>query len=629
MPYAQLLQQLNSADDALSLPREVGDAVVSVFFSGANAAARERSRKAMRVRVEQILRGAVTETLPAAPAGVLPFHWELEFPEVFNGGSGGFDAIVGNPPFAGKNTLIAAHAPGYLDWLKAIHEQSHGNSDLVAHFFRRAFTLLRPNGCFGLIATNTIGQGDTRSTGLRWICTHGGTIYQARKRLKWPGQATVVVSVVHVCKGEMPGPYLLDNREVPIITAYLFHAGGHEDPARLKANEGKSFQGSIVLGMGFTFDDTDKKGVATPLAEMHRLIAKDPRNKERIFPYIGGEEVNDSPTHAHHRYVINFEDFPLRRKDLGASWEDADEHQRKEWLRDGIVPLDYPEPVAADWPDLLDIVERKVKPERLAQKDEYGQKFWWRFLRTRPELRAAARDLSRVIVLSRVGNACAFTTLPASIIASEQTVVFPFGHLAVFSVLQSRVHEVWARFMSSSMKDDLRYAPSDCFETFSFPPDLESGASLARIGCTYYDFRAQLMQRENKGLTAIYNWFHDPECECPDISKLRELHDAMDRAVLDAYGWTDIQPRCEFIPEFDDEEEEDENGRPRRKKYRYRWPDEIRDEVLARLLELNRQRAIEEGQLLPGEPVRTAAKQSSRGQETLRQSKRKGVIHGE
>ena len=63
--------------------------------------------------------------------------------------------------------------------------------------------------------------------------------------------------------------------------------------------------------MGFTFDDTDTKGVASPLAEMHRLISqKDPRNREVIFPYIGGEEVNTSPTHAHHRHVINFRDFP-------------------------------------------------------------------------------------------------------------------------------------------------------------------------------------------------------------------------------------------------------------------------------------------------------------------------------
>jgi hypothetical protein len=609
VPYENKRQQLARADEYLTDARMAGDALAAAFFAAGKPKERERKRAALGALVKRsydnIVDLAADDALRAEvralhAKGVAPFHWEIEFPEVFR--KGGFDAMVGNPPFAGKNTLIEAHAEGYLDWLKLIHPESHGNSDLVAHCFRRAFTLLRPNGCFGLIATNTIGQGVTRSTGLRWICTHGGTIYQARKRLKWPGQAAVVVSVVHVCKGEVAGPFRLDNRDVPIITAYLFHAGGHEDPARLKANEGKSFQGSIVLGMGFTFDDTDKKGVATPLAEMERLIAKDPRNRERIFPYIGGKEVNDSPTHAHHRYVINFEDFPLKREDLGASWEDADEDQRKEWLRDGIVPLDYPEPVAADWPDLLEIVERKVKPERLAQKDEYGQKFWWRFLRTRPEMREAARHLSRVIVLSRVGNACAFTTLSASIIASEQTVVFPFERLTGFSILQSQVHEVWARFMSSSMKDDLRYTPSDCFETFPFPQNLEHDLSLERVGCTYYDFRSQLMRRENKGLTTIYNWFHDPECDHPGILKLRELHDAMDRAVLNAYGWTDIQPRCEFIPEFDDEDEEDESGRPRRKKYRYRWPDDIRDEVLARLLELNHQRALEEGQL-PSEPL--------------------------
>ena len=66
--------------------------------------------------------------------------------------------------------------------------------------------------------------------------------------------------------------------------------------------------------------------------------------------------------------------------------------------------------------------------------------------------------------------------------------------------------------------------------------------------------------------------------------------------MLDAYGWHDIQPVCEFIPESDDEEDEDDDGRPKKKKYRYKWPEAIHDEVLARLLELNRQRALEEGQ---------------------------------
>ena len=418
-PYSVLQARLDDADGALSWIRLAGDAAIAAFFAADKPKEREKARAGLQDKLEAALKNplkidlvkpieAATDRLREGSKGVAPFHWEIEFPEVFTvdpkgNMTGGFDVIVGNPPFAGKNTLINAHADGYLDWLQEIHEESHGNSDLVAHFFRLAFDMVRPSGSFGLIATNTIGQGDTRSTGLRWICNHGGTIYQARKRLKWPGQAAVIVSVIHVAKGRMEGPYPLDGRDEPTITAYLFHSGGHEDPARLRANEGKSFQGSIVLGMGFTFDDTDTKGVATPQSEMKRLIEKNPRNAERIFPYLGGDEVNDSPTQAHDRYVISFEDWPLRRDDLGEHWVDASGEQRKKWLRTGIVPLDYPKPVAADYPDLLEIVEQKAKPERMLQNDTNGKMYWWRFLRPRPELHCAIRGRTRVLVNALYG----------------------------------------------------------------------------------------------------------------------------------------------------------------------------------------------------------------------------------
>ena len=149
---------------------------------------------------------------------------------------------------------------------------------------------------------------------------------------------------------------------------------------------------------------------------------------------------------------------------------------------------------------------------------------------------------------------------------------------------------------SSSMKDDLRYTPSDCFETFPFPENFETNPALEAVGQAYYEFRAALMVRNNEGLTKTYNRFHDPDERSPDILKLRELHAAMDRAVLDAYGWTDLQPTCEFLLDYEEDEDEDETGggRRRKKPWRYRWPDDFRDEVLARLLELNRQRAEQE-----------------------------------
>ncbi len=591
VPADELDALLKQADSQIKQVHFYGDLVLLAFFKGRKSSEREHERRkhATYVMSDQAdrYRDEIEEWGNAQPP-FTPFHWEIQFPEVFERENPGFDAIVGNPPFAGKNTAKAANVAHYPDWLKQAHPESHGNSDLVAHFFRRAFTLVRASGTFGLIATNTIAQGDTRATGLRWICTHGGTIYKATRRYRWPGQAAVIVSVVHVHRGPWVGTRFLDGAETAEITAFLCHSGGHDDPARLAANAGKSFQGSIVLGMGFTFDDTDTKGVATKLGEMRRLITEKPRNREVIFPYLGGEEVNTSPTHAHHRYVINFQDWPLRRGDVGESWAGADGQRRRELRRRPVVPLDYSGPVATDWPELLAIVEERVKPERLAQNDKGGRRQWWQYLRPRPELRATIAELERVLVISRVGQHAAFTFLPNDMVYSESMIALPLTTYAAFSALQSRPHEIWARLFGSSMKDDLRYTPSDCFATFPFPEDWETHADLEAAGKAYYEFRADLMVRNDEGMTTIYNRFHDCDEGDPDIVRLRDLHAAMDHAVLNAYGWGRIPVRLEFLPDYAINEEE--WGR-RKKPHRYRWPDEIRDEVLARLLALNAQRA--------------------------------------
>ena len=613
----------HNARDEIDAVRLYGDLMLAAFFAEAKSKQREEGRREF---AKAVVNGEAIHYLPwleeqrDAHPPLAPFHWEIEFPEVFDRENPGFDAFVGNPPFAGKNAVAAGNVAGYPDWLKAVHDESHGNADLVAHFYRRAFDLVRDGGTLGLIATNTIAQGDTRSSGLRWICEHGGEIYQATRRVQWPGEAAVVVSVLHIAKtgtaanvgtegepaesgtakdglatGRFVGAKMLDGATVENITAFLFHRGGHADPVRLEANAGKSFQGSIVLGMGFTFDDTDKKGVASPLSEMHRMIEMDPHNREAIFPYVGGEEVNTSPTHAHHRYVINFRDYPLRRADLGESWQNADLEQRREWLHEAIVPLDYPEPVAADWPNLVAIIEERVRPERIKLGDNGDarrrREKWWLWGRYTPALFSAIGGLDRVLAISRVGQQAALSFLPPNMVYAESIIVFPLVTHAAFATLQSRPHEIWARFFGSSMKDDLRYTPSDCFETFPFPDGWETHPTLEAAGQAYYEFRVALMVRNDEGLTRTYNRFHDPYENAPEIERLRELHAAMDRTVLDAYGWSDIHTGCEFLLDYDIDEAT--WGR-KKKPYRYRWPDTVRDEVLARLLALNAERAAEE-----------------------------------
>lgn len=593
---AELRPQFRAIEGRLEIARRIGDGIVAAFFS----ADKPKKRIEQLVTFQKLVQGNLgsreweekaarfSHDLRSGEHPIPPFHWQIEFPEVFSRDNPGFDVIVGNPPFAGKNTIIGGNEKNYLPWLQTLHEGAHGNSDLVAHFFRRAFGLLRQGGLFGLIATNTIGQGDTRASGLTRILSDGGGILRVRRRLKWPGEATVVVSVVHVMRGEALSP-VLDGREVRRISSYLVSGDLDTSPAALAANSGKAFQGSIVLGMGFTFDDVAAaKGEAENLEAMGALIAKCARNSERVFPYVGGEEVNTDARHMHHRYVIDFADFPLRREELAKNWSAMTSGEREEVLRNGIVPPDYPAPVAADWPDLLHIVEQRVKSERAEQKDKIGQQIWWRFLRRRDRLYSNIRPLKRVLVTTRHAPNWALTWMPSDVVFAESLVVFASESAGTFAMLQSRVHEVWARFFASTLEDRLRYAPSDCFRTFPFPDGFESNLALIAAGDAYHTYRASLMIDRNQGLTKTYNRFNARGEPGLDIARLHVLHAEMDSAVLQAYGWADMADRAvsEFI-----ELDADEGKTP---KTRFDWSAEFKDEILARLLALNAERAAAE-----------------------------------
>jgi len=545
--------------------RIMGDAVVSAFFAADKSKAREKARANVESHISGMpprwdLLEAAVGRLRAGEHGVTPFHWQVEFPEVFARENGGFDAIVGNPPFAGKNTIIAGSNKSFLPWLQTLHEGAHGNADLVAHFFRRAFGLLRQGGVFGLIATNTIGQGDTRASGLTKIIADGGAILRATRRLKWPGEAAVVVSVVHVFKGVFEHP-ILDGKPTNRISAYLVSGNLDVSPSSLSLNSGKAFAGTYVLGAGFLFDDAAAlKGKSPPFSDIARIIEKNATNEARILPYLGGEDLINDPRQKFSRYTIRLEDLTL----------DAAEREH---------------------PELVDILRRFVKPER----DRLGtnpdatrrREQWWRWGRDTPALYRSIEGFPRVLASCRISKFVSFAFVQPGSIYSIACNVFAFSRASALCALQSRPHEIWARFFASSMKDDLRYTPSDCFRTFPFPADFEINPTLEAAGEAYHAFRAELMIARNEGLTKTYNRFHARGENGADIARLRSLHHDMDVAVLRAYGWNDLADRA--APEFI-EQEADEGKTP---KTRLDWPSDFKDEVLARLLALNATRAAQ------------------------------------
>ena len=598
-PYSIQAGRHREATSAKHRAQLVADGILESFFAGRTM----REREAGLGKAEELIMApgpdgwaqleALRARLRGSPIGITSFHWELEYNDVFARPNPGFDAIVGNPPFAGKNLIASGHALAYPDWLKILHPGAHGNADLSAHFFRRAYGLLRRGGAMGLIATNTIRQGDTRETGLARIVEAGGVIYRAVSRQRWDGEAAVVVAQVFVMKpGAAPAPPpILDDRPVRRISAYLVEGDLDGSPAKLRENAGKSFQGSILLGMGFTFDDVNAaKGKSASMTDLQKLISKNRHNISVIRPYLGGEETNNSPTHAHHRYAIDFWNWPLRREKCGESWLSLTHAQHTDRSKDAIVPFDYPHPVAADWPDLLAIVAEKVKPEREATNDDGGKRWWWRHLRPKTDMYDALRIRPRSLVTAQTSPHVSFAFANSNSIFGHTLITFPFDSTATFAVLQSRVHEIWVRTFGATMKDDQRYLPTDCFETFPLPPGYADASALEAAGTAYHDHRAALMIARDQGMTPTYNRFHRFTDDAADIAELRRLHHAIDDAVLRAYGWDDLAGQA--TPVFLDEASEDDH------QYQGRlfWPAAFRDALLARLLRLNEERAMAEEQ---------------------------------
>jgi len=609
--------------------RTVGDLLVAAFFNGKKPKDREQLKQSyleatLQHRTAEALEDALSETLERlreGDKGLHPLHWQLTFPDVFSRPEPGFDVFVGNPPFAGNKTISSSYKPGIIEYLKEAHVESGGQCDLSAYFFRRCFSMNTPGGCLGFISTNTISQGDTRSSGLRWICNNGGSIYSATRKRSWPGIASVIVSVVHIVKGDYPGKRLLDSREVKLISAFLFSSGGNDDPMELRENEQRCFQGSQTYGMGFTFSDAEDSdnetpGSPMPIQTMKILIEANKKSEEVIYPYIGGEEVNTSPSQIHRRFVVDFRD-------------------RSE------------EECMTNWPEIFTLLEKKVRPKRqeMTSSGEFKLRKplpqrWWQHGEKRPGLYRTIRGLNSVLATNaQASPQFSVALLDSGSVFANSLNIFAFESLAEFGLLQSSIHEIFARNMSSSMGESLRYNPSDCFLTFPFPTSLRRMSSGLRAAeglptsdlleiksREYYELRAHECTVRNEGLTAFYNRFDSPLENDEGINNSRHLHCEVNTLVAQDYGWRDIDVNCGFdlssldlsdcdsIPSeqrislllndhfFWTAEEADvfhstliSYGIPERLiKWKYTMPSHIRDEIFARLVSLNAERHAEE-----------------------------------
>jgi len=484
------------------------------------------------------------------------FHWFLEYPEIIKGG--GFDCILGNPPYLGGQALSGTYGYSFCHYVKWEYEPA-GLSDLVAYFVRRIYEILRTGGITAFITTNSIKDGDLRRDGLDQVISQGGTINFAVRSIKWPGRANLTVSLLSLHKGPWKGDLILDGKKVSVISTYLEDSDDTTEPIALYNNANRVYQGSIFLGDGFLLSHD----------EAEKLISIDYRNKKVIQPVINGQEANNNPTQMPGRSIINFFDWSVER--------------------------------ASSYTIPFQIVEEKVKPERQKVTRAARRERWWQYAERAAGLYSRIADLDRCFMVTGTTKHLNFSASPTDRVFLQNVYVFTTDRWDLYAVVQSTLHETWARKYSGALETRLHYTPTDCFLNYPFPIGLWQSANpaLKTIGEHYHEHRRSLMSSLWLGLTDIYNLFHtrdltpdrvakvsgkpeEAEIGYQGLLKLRALHREMDLSVLTAYDWTDIDlghgfHEIETLPEND--------------RVRYTISPDARKELLRHLLALNHQRA--------------------------------------
>ncbi len=499
------------------------------------------------------------------------FHWFLEFPEIVH--RGGFDCILGNPPYLGGKKLAVLYGFEFAGLNRCLCPSVSGNSDLVASFLVRAFDLLGSNGYVAFLTTKTVWQGDTRKSGLGHVTERGAVVQFAVSSTKWPGRAAVDVSLFSLGK-RLRGHPVLNGRQVTSINSYFEADAAESDPQPLRENANTTFKGSEPAA-GFMLTGPD----------VQQIVSSDRSSQKVLKPYLNNEDFSGHPLLRASRHVVDFGTMPL---------EEASRFQAA-----------------------FRLIESRVVPAWEASDDQSQATNWWWHRRRAEPLYQRLNNVNRGFAVGYTTKHGAFAAVGPGAVFSNQVVVVCRSEWRCYAQLSSTLHAVWAwRYGSSMGSSTLRYTPSSVYETYPFLHS--SGTILETLGCRHHEHRHLLMSSLWIGLTDVYNLFHSRDLEndlkahfaarakkdprglsipsehreralaftydqaLAGVLELRRLHVALDSAVRDAYGWQSLDLQHDFY---------DVETLPENDRVRYTISPVARKEVLKRLLALNHERA--------------------------------------
>lgn len=494
--------------------------------------------KALRQQTQADLAKGVVSDQP-----IQPFHWPLEFPEVFLRENGGFDAFVGNPPFLGNRLWKGSYGPALQRIVQLVLGVAPGKIDLSVVFHRRAVSLLRNGGTYGLLATNNISEGSAVSVGLERIAAEGD-FYFSRKGMPWPGAASTVVAIICFWKGQWTGARDCDGIACEKI-------GPRLQPEIAGGWEPKALRGAL-----FAFEGVNNsKGLAFVLSDEHpwfEALKSEPESL--IRPYISGNDITTTALTHVERWALDIGDLSL-------------------------------ETIALRWPVAHRFLLEIVKPTRTAQELKSYKGLldrWWQFWNHRAEQMRRIRNRPYCIAFAKAAKYPVCVKASTDWIYTNKVIIVEDAHEFTHAICLSSMFQIWLRnFSVSSLGGDnntLSLSIGEALTTFPHPTRPVAATAIHAARC-FAETLVSWSKRNSAGMTDAMNAVNSTSSNDPEILKMRDLLEQIDIGVADAYGWSDLDlSHC-----VQEEANADDT------KLVNRGLDAAtRDIVLARLIELNR-----------------------------------------
>jgi hypothetical protein len=438
------------------------------------------------------------------------------------------DFIVGNPPYIGNKLMRFSLGDGYVEALRRAHDYVPETADYVMYWWNHAARLVEAAKVrrFGLITTNSITQAFNRQIVEGHLSRGSTTLVFAVPDHPWVDSAdgaAVRVAMTTFASGKEPGRLLVaigeersDHAEpavefferVGMINSDLTIGAAVASVDALRSNEGLSCPGVKLHGAGFIISRDEAHAMGYDRGGEYSL---------RIRPYLNGRDVTGSSRSA---MVIDL---------FGLTEEEA-------WVR---VPEIY------QW------VHDRVRPERMQNNRAVYREAWWLFGEPRASFRPALRGLSRFVATPVTSKHRFFVFVDGDVLPDDALIAVASSEALLLGVLSSRVHCCWAINAGSTLEDRPRYTKTSCFDPFPFPACSEAQKQRIRALGDALDSHRKRQQAQHPKLTVtgMYNVLEKLRSgESLDererviheqglVSVLKQIHDDLDAAVFDAYGW--------------------------------------------------------------------------------------------